>query len=707
MLIKKNHIVVAVGLLLAPLAIQAQQNKNKGLIKKASKEYASLRYLSATVLLQEALKKDTLPTIGKEMLANSYRKIKDYDSAAKWYAKLNLVKESKPEWALNYAEVLANQKNYQESEKYYQKYLALAGTDLRAANFAKSYQSITALAKDQELYKISYTDLNTINSEYSPAFYKDGLIFSSNRHRYDVTKQIFGWDETPFTDLYIVNQISSIKAVNTDSLLNAVRNDPARLSKLYKVNDDDTRPTSNDTKVLGNVGLSYKLDTLGQLFVLNQNAKPVAGKVNTKYHEGPAVAVADGSLIFTRNNRFNGKTSTSKSGINKLKLYTASGNNWETITPFPFNNNEYSVGHPAINKAGTLLIFSSDMPGGFGGVDLYYSKRSSITAAWETPVNMGKLVNTEGDEMFPSISKDDLLYFASTGHPGLGGLDIFQVGLKDEVATGTVVNLGAPLNSSVDDFGLISTADGKSGYFTSNRRGNDDIYSFVALQPAPPKKVVVIEVEQPTYSLEGKVLNKDTNLPIAFATVTLVMQNGQPVKVQTDNNGFYQFKLASNTAYSLAAEKTGFMKANGAGVTTKGLTKSELFKRDLYMSEIVIGKAIKIDNIFYDFDKFNIRPDAAVELDKLVAVLKENPTIWIELGSHTDSRGNDLYNQKLSQNRANSAVAYIISKGIAKERITAKGYGETVLVNNCANGVKCDDAAHQLNRRTEFKITKQ
>ncbi|WP_379090839.1 hypothetical protein [Pedobacter sp. UC225_65] len=248
------------------------------------------------------------------MMANSYRKIKDYDNAALWYAQLNTSKELKPEWALQYAEVLANQQKYAESEKWYQKYQALVTTDARAAAFAKAYPSISTLTKDQGQFKISYTDLNTVNSEYAPAFYKNGLIFSSNRNRFEVTKTIFGWDETPFTDLYVVDQLSDIKAVNTDSLIKEVRRDSLKLRKLYKVNDDDTRPTSNDSKVLGNLSLPYKEDTLGQLFVLNQKAKLVGGKINTKYHEGPAVALPDGSLIFTRNNVINGKTAKSKEG---------------------------------------------------------------------------------------------------------------------------------------------------------------------------------------------------------------------------------------------------------------------------------------------------------------------------------------------------------------------------------------------------------
>lgn len=699
MQIRKNYLAVMIGLFLLPFTMQAQQKSNIApFINKATKEYTSLRYVSTIQILTQALKKDPENVVAKEMLANSYRKIKDYDNAAIWYAQLSVAKELKPEWALQYAEVLANQKKYTESEKWYQKYQTLVATDARAAAFVKAYPAINALAKDQGQFKINYTDLNTVNSEYAPAFYKNGLIFSSNRNRFEVTRTIFGWDETPFTDLYVVDQLSDIKAVNTDSLIKEVRRDSLKLKKLYKVNDDDTRPTSNDSKVLGNLSLPYKEDTLGQLFVLNEKAKLIGGKVNTKYHEGPAVVLPDGSLIFTRNNVINGKTGKSKEGINKLKLYTASGSTWDNIEAFPFNNDEYSVGHPAVNKQGTLLVFASDMPGGFGGVDLYYSKRNSLTEAWTKPVNMGKAVNTEGDEMFPSISADSILFFASTGHPGLGGLDIFQIGLKGETAQGVALNLGAPINSSVDDFGLIRSENGKMGFFTSNRRGNDDIYSFVG-----EKKVIV---EKPVFALEGLVLNKETNLPIKEATVTLTEPNLGPINVKTDVNGAFRFKLAEKSDYVLTGEKAGFMKATDY-VSTNGLTKSEVLKRNLYMSEIVIGKAIKIENIFYDFDKYNIRPDAAQELDKLVTVLKENPTIWIELGSHTDSRGNDLYNLKLSQNRANSAVEYIISKGIAKERITAKGYGETMLVNKCANGVKCTEEEHQLNRRTEFKIVKQ
>ena len=280
----------------------------------------------------------------------------------------------------------------------------------------------------------------------------------------------------------------------------------------------------------------------------------------------------------------------------------------------------------------------------------------------------------------------------------MGGLDIFSAKISGKKVS-DIHNMGYPTNSPQDDFAF--TATGRlTGYLSSNRtggQGSDDIYSYTA------KEVII---EKPVYAVEGKVYNKESNQPIKGANVQLT--SGQTiVKAVTDQNGYFQFKLAEQSSYTLSAEKTGYIKSGMANLSTVGLTKSTVLNKDLYLSEIVIGRAIRIDNIFYDFDKFNIRPDAALELDKLVATLNENPNIWIELGSHTDSRGNDAYNQKLSQNRANSAVAYIISKGIARERITAKGYGETVLVNQCKNGVKCSDEDHQQNRRTEFKIVKQ
>ncbi|RZL58639.1 MAG: flagellar motor protein MotB, partial [Pedobacter sp.] len=208
------------------------------------------------------------------------------------------------------------------------------------------------------------------------------------------------------------------------------------------------------------------------------------------------------------------------------------------------------------------------------------------------------------------------------------------------------------------------------------------------------------------FRLTGRVFDKTTNQPLSNSIVTLTKINGQALKVQTDESGDFKFNLDKSSDYNLTGDKTNY-RSDVVSLTTNNLTTSTVINKNLYLEKIELDKAIRIENIYYDFDKSNIRPDAAIELDKLVKIMRDNPTIWIELGSHTDSRGNDQYNQWLSQSRANSAVQYIIDRGVDKNRITARGYGERKLLNNCANGVKCSEADHQLNRRTEFKITKQ
>jgi outer membrane protein OmpA-like peptidoglycan-associated protein len=310
------------------------------------------------------------------------------------------------------------------------------------------------------------------------------------------------------------------------------------------------------------------------------------------------------------------------------------------------------------------------------------------------PVNL-KEINTEGNERTPVLDQENNLYFSTDGRVGMGGLDIF----KTQLLPGKIAepkNLGYPTNSPQDDFTYLKTST-LTGYFTSNRPGglgSDDIYSFKEQQRAFVLK------------LTGIVFDRKSNQPLMNAIVTLSKINGQTFKVQTDETGNFRFNLDQESDYNLTGEKTNY-RADVTSFTTINLTVSAEIKKDLYLERIELEKAIKIENIYYDFDKSNIRPDAAVELDKLVKIMKDNPTIWIELGSHTDSRGNDQYNQWLSQRRANSAVQYIIDRGIEKNRITAKGYGESKLLNNCSNGVKCSESAHQLNRRTEFKIVKQ
>jgi outer membrane protein OmpA-like peptidoglycan-associated protein len=299
--------------------------------------------------------------------------------------------------------------------------------------------------------------------------------------------------------------------------------------------------------------------------------------------------------------------------------------------------------------------------------------------------------------MFPYYcAGDSTLYFSSQGHTNMGGLDVFSAKDLGNGKFGRAVNEGYPLNTTQDDFAFTMKSDMKNGYISSNRLGGDKIFTFVR------KK----EVPQIAFMLVGTVTDKSTGLPLPNSKVEVIdMQNNTKLEFTTDANGNYETPIAVNTDYSLVATKEKYSTATG-DATTKGLTKSETLRKDFVLDPYapVVAKDFTLENVYYDLDKYNIRPDAAVELDKIVKLMKEYPNMVLELGSHTDSRANDQYNITLSDNRAKSAVAYLVKRGISKDRLTWKGYGETKLVNGCANDVKCTEDEHQRNRRTTFKV---
>ncbi|RYZ48971.1 MAG: flagellar motor protein MotB, partial [Sphingobacteriales bacterium] len=419
-------------------------------------------------------------------------------------------------------------------------------------------------------------------------------------------------------------------------------------------------------------------------------------RTQSDYHVGAASFSADGKEVYftlTRVPKKIGRVKNAPSTLN-IEIYSSikTGEVWSDPVPFRYNNVQgWSVGDPFLTADGSSLYFVSDKPGGKGGTDIYVVKRSA-GGQWGEAIAVAG-VNTAGNERTP-VKADNQFYFSSDGDTSMGGLDIFRATMSGD-AVGAAQNMGYPVNSPQDDFALSVTASQK-GYFSSNRdggAGSDDIYSF-------------IDRAELAFRLEGIVFDKETSLPLASAVVSLGKVDGTPLKVQTDSTGAFRFNLDENSNYELSADRTSYRSANDK-VGTSGLESSQVIKKNLYLTPIVINKAIRLENIYYDFDQSNIRPDAAVELDKLVRIMQENPTIWIELGSHTDSRGKDQYNQWLSQRRANAAVQYIIDRGIDQSRVTAKGYGESVPVNECTNGIACSEQAHQANRRTEFKIVKQ
>jgi outer membrane protein OmpA-like peptidoglycan-associated protein len=419
-------------------------------------------------------------------------------------------------------------------------------------------------------------------------------------------------------------------------------------------------------------------------------------------------------VYVTRDNLRKGRTAASKEGVVNLKITEGGLENgqWKLKGDFRWNNNEYSVGHPSVSKDGNVIYFASDMPGGYGKSDLYFSVFSN--GNWSKPVNLGPKINTEGNEFFPFISPDGVLYFASDGHGGLGGLDIF-LSVPEHGVFNTIENLGYPVNSPRDDFGLALDSTGVQGYFTSNReggKGNDDLYSLKILH------VPVI--------IRGVVKDRDTKDILSDARVTVSDENGNEIfKAITRVDGQFEVQVDKGRAFTVRVIKDLYTDAE------KTIPTSSLRPNEEVFSEIFLERKIEEDStdslapirmekengedlqiieleyINYDLDKWNVRPDAAAVLDKLAELVKKYPDLEIRIESYTDSQGSDEYNMQLSKKRARGAFDYLVSKGIDPKRMEYQGFGESRLLNKCANGVPCTEEEHEVNRRSIVKVVRK
>ena len=518
-----------------------------------------------------------------------------------------------------------------------QNVISLMRRELQYINNLKNYP-------DTSYYRVK--NLNTINTEfaeYSPSFSNDKLYFVSNR----VSEKIYSGTGTPFTDLFEVKT----RGANVD------------LNSLKKLDD-------------------------------NIN--------NEKVNEGSITFSEDGMyMIFAKGN--DGKNS----GRNNVDLYWSRfrRGGWTNPRLLNVNTSRSWDSTPYLSKDGKTLYFASNRSKGYGGTDIYKANVNR-RGRWINIQNLGPEINTPGNELFPSVTEDGRLYFSSDNHEGFGGLDIFVATRRGGKIT--ISNPGKPLNSRGDDFG-VNPYNPTRGFFTSNRdggKGDDDIYTFV--NDDPNLKIV-------NYVLKGTTLtqkNDDRELIIlGNSSVKLLDKEGVVIEETfTDDNGEFEFIVYTDEEYLLIGEKENYFSTRGDFSTIgKELDKTKLkefitnveFEKNLILDRIIVNKSIVLDNIYYDLDKADIREDAAIELDKLVIILEDNPNISIELSSHTDDRSSVEYNQDLSQRRAESAVSYILSKGIDRSRISAKGYGESQLL---ILNAKTEDE-HQINRRTEFKVT--
>jgi outer membrane protein OmpA-like peptidoglycan-associated protein len=587
--------------------------------------------------------------------------VNDTKSAEEWMGKIVSINGHEAGDVLNYANILKTEGKYEEAIKQYRDYSSMVPADAAKADaWIASCENAMAWIADPAYFDVSNAEMyNTENSDFGLTAFSDGYIFASDRKQAGASygsKEIYGWTGNPYLKLYSVSCAGGCSISPVPKAIDALNNDYHNAASVFdKAN-----------------GIIYFTRTK----LIRIAKKPLNSDPTSWYDH-----------------------SSAKDYTNRLEIYSAHYNNgkWSDVKPFKYNNPDlYSVGHPALSPDSKILYFVSDMPGGYGSTDIYYCELLS-DGNWSNPKNAGSAVNTSGKEAFPYVDADGTLFFSSDGLPGMGGLDIFSArGSKNNWTNPE--NLKYPLNSPKDDFSIIYTESGEAGYFSSNRdggKGEDDIYSFVS---APPKSIVLVGITRERLEDNSIALLDNVNIKI----LNLGDQSIQ--NITSDSKGKFITALDCGAKYKVSSSKDLHFAAS-TNVEAVCKTRHDTVFVELVLDRIVINKPIVLQNIYYDFDKWNIRPDAAIELDKLVKILVDNPEINIELGSHTDSRGTTVYNQKLSQHRAESAVAYIISRGISASRITAHGYGESVPVNKCVDGVKCSDEDYQMNRRTEFRVT--
>lgn len=736
--------------------------RNNGKKKKADKLYNRMGYMKSVDLYQEiqADKQVTTPSM-MVGLADSYRLNGDTEAAEYWYAQY--IREAQnAEDFLHYAQVLQSNGKCEDAIRWYKKYQSKKGKT--KMTFIENCSELQTFKANEDAIIKNASSLNSPHLDFSPMPYQDKMVFTSSRGIGKMVVHKDNWTKKDFTDLFIAEKTGE-----------------------------------------------YEFSAV----------KPLSGNTNKKFHDGTATFSPDGAtMIFTRNNQ---KGKSSKDVIN-LQLMAAKykNDNWTDIRPLPFNSKEWNTCHPSLSADGMTLYFASDQEGGFGGMDIYVSK--NVNGEWQKPTVLGPEVNSEGNELFPYIDKEGVLYFSSNGHKGIGGLDIFKVkqAIKgDNTSWANRENMGHKINSPKDDFGFVRNAgsyldkndlgfvkseNNNTGWLTSNRlggQGGDDIYywKMKVEEEKPSKKMICVKdaitgkkisnaivnviktpfsasfeenwqtdragvfafpilkgenygmtaskegyleesialsaaelMENDEYCIEmkrpkgvlmkGKVIIDAYESLLPGATVSLFNHCTQESQTFiSDEFGAFELRLDCDCKYDLSAEKSTFVKEKQAftvmnmdceegqniekvlrlkfPTTTPAPTEPSLSIEE----PLKVGTIIRLDDLYYDYNKDYIRADAAIELDKVVGLMKKYPSLEIEMRSHTDARGSRRYNEDLSDRRARSAMQYLIKRGVSVNRLTAKGYGENILTNECADGVNCDDRKHQENRRTEIKVT--
>lgn len=623
----------------------------KNFAKDADKAFDNGDYFLAIENYKSAYSKSKDKQQKAEILfktAECYRKIGENKQAETWYGKAIKAKYPDAKAVLYLANAKKAMGKYDEALIEYNKYKALNPADPLGEEGAKSCEMAQKWKDNPTRYKVELMPMvNSKEQDFSPSY-----------------------ADKKFNMLYFTSTREGV--VGGASI------------------DNSTGDVYSDI-------FETKVDKNGKW----STPVPIAEPVNSKFNDGSTSITKKGTAIyFTRCGSEKGKDA-------KCQLYMApkKGNLWGEPQLLPFNVDSFAFRYPTISADELVLIFSSDLEGGNGGYDLWMCTYDKKKKAWGNPTNLGSEINTAGDEGYPFIREDGSLYFSSNIHPGMGGLDIFKAEKKADNKWGTVTNMKSPINSAADDFGIIFEAKKERGYLASNReggKGSDDIYSFVM----PPL----------IFAIQGVVRDKETKIPIENATVKLIGSDGSSVELKTDKAGFYNFGanakaryVNENTSYVITAGAPEYLNSEKAKETTVGVEESKTFVHNFELQPARKDVFIKFPDVLYDLGSATLRPESKDSLDYLYQTLIDNPTIVIELSSHTDTRSDDRFNDKLSEARAKSCVDYLVSKGIPKERMVPKGYGERKLLITDAEIAKLSteqekEAAHQKNRRTVFRV---
>ena len=639
----KNILQIVVVILLTNLSHGQKVNT-----ATADKNYNNYAYIDAIATYEKLAAKGYKDQEMFQKLGNAYYFNADLNNAAKWYEALfDLSDDQQVEYYYRYSQCLKSCNDYEKADKMLVLFNSKSGSDLRAKLFKKNQDYLAIIKSNSGRFIIEDSGINSIYSDYGASVYENKLIFASARDTGGTSKKVFRWTNQSFTNLYS-------SEINADG------------------------------------GLA--------------NPKQLNSTINSKFHESTPVFTKDGkTMYFTRNNYIDGKIGKDADRITLLKLYKATlkDDKWTNVIELPFNSDNYSVAHPALSTDEKTLYFASDMPGTLGQSDLF-KVTINEEGTFSSPINLGSSINTEGRETFPFISENNDLYFASDGRPGLGGLDIYVTSIHANGDLSEIQNIGAPVNSSSDDFSFYLNCKTKTGFFTSNRAGGngyDDIYKF--------KEIREIEFK---HILSGIITDAESKDVLVAAKVTLYDANYLIVKeIKTDSYGMYSFEVNCGKNYYVRAEKDTYQTNEGKVIipTTSGESNlSVALSKNIKTVGIGsdLAKALDIPMIYFDLDKSNIRKDAAFQLEKVLIVMIDNPAMKIDIRSHTDSRQTEKYNNALSDRRSKSTMTWLISNGITTDRLTAKGYGESQLVNKCSDGIKCSEKEHQENRRSEFII---